>query len=272
MRRMQHTMSRLARTLILSGVAIALAVPASIAILPASASAEDDDGGPAVDYKAAREQAIHYYRQNKKLYLRALGLLRKAAATPEGGKDWKTTYWLAKIANENNILEDAFPWAIRAKGNAKKDGQRQKSDAMVKYLTKSFGAVNFSQDERQKKTLKEGYIIIDVERPLINKQKKAVFAAIKGRFGKTKVELPKTLYLPFGEYRANGAPFKIQKGEEAKAVLFLFAEPGGEGGMSWPLIAGIGVGAAALVAGVGALILITDDHQKFEVGTVVTTK
>lgn len=266
MRPMLYTSSLWGRAAVLTLAACSLALPA----IPASAA--DSDDAPAVDYKAAREQAIHYYRQNKKLFARALGLLRQAAATPAGAKDWKTTYWLAKIANENNILEEAFPWAQASLDNAKKDGQRQKSDAMVKYLTKSFGAVNFTQDERQKKTLKQGYIILDVERPLINKQKKAVFAAIKDRFGETKVGLPKTLYLPFGEYRANGAPFKIIKGEEAKAVLFLFAEPGGEEGMSWPVIAGIGVGAAALVAGVGALIFITDDHQKFEVSTVVTTK
>ncbi len=272
MRPMRTTPSRVGRTLVLFAVALALAVPTTQTVVPATALAQDEGGEAAVDFKAAREQAIHYYRQNKKLYVRSLGLLRSAAKTPDGAKDWKTTYWLAKIANENNILEEAFPWAQASLGNAKKDGQRQKSQAMVKYLTKSFGGVTFTQDERQKKTLKAGYIIIDVERPLINKQKKAVFAAIKERFGKTKVELPKTLYLPFGEYRANGAPFKIKKGEEAKAVLFLFAEPGGEGGMSWPVIAGIGVGAAALVAGVGALIFITDDHQKFEVGTVVTTK
>ena len=272
MRPMTCTPSCTRRTSVLFGVALGLAAPAAQITLPRAALADEGAEATAIDFKAAREQAIHYYRQNKTLFVRAVGLLRDAAKTPDGGKDWKTTYWLAKIANENNILEEAFPWAKVSLANAKNDGQRQKSDAIVQYLSKSFGGVTFTQDERQTKTLKAGYIIIDVERPLINKQKKEVFAAIKERFGKTKVELPKTLYLPFGEYRANGAPFKIQKGEEAKAVLFLFAEPGGEGGMSWPVIAGIGVGAAALVAGVGALIFITDDHQKFEVGTVVTSK
>ncbi len=263
---MLNTSSLLARAAVFA-TALALSSAA-----PSTARAEDGADGEQVDYKAAREQAIHYYRQNKKLYLRSLDLLKKAAATKEGGEDWKTLFWLAKISNENNILEDAFPAAEKSLKHAKRDGQREKSGAMVKYLSKSFGGVTFTQDKRQKKTLEEGYIILDVERPLINKQKKAVFAAIKERFGKTKVRLPKVLYLPFGEYRANGAPFKISKGEEADAVLFLFAEPGGEGSMSWPVILGIGVGAAALVAGVGALFFITDDHQRFEVGTVVTTK
>ena len=167
------------------------------------------------------------------------------------------------------FLEEAFPAAKRSLELSKSSGHKKKSQALVRYLRKSFAGVKFSQDERQKKTLQEGYIILDVDKPLINKQKKAVFTAIKDRFAKTKVKLPKTLYLPFGEYRANGAPFKIEKGKEATAVLFLFAEPGGEGGVSWLLLVGAITGAAALVAGVGALIFIRDEHQDVVVDSVV---
>jgi len=239
-------------------------------LLVARVARAEDEAAEQVDHKALREQAIHYYRQSKgKLWQRSLDLLKKAAATEKGGKDWKTNYWLAKIANEQNILEEAFPAAKRSLELSKSSGHKKKSQALVRYLRKSFAGVKFSQDERQKKTLQEGYIILDVDKPLINKQKKAVFTAIKDRFAKTKVKLPKTLYLPFGEYRANGAPFKIEKGKEATAVLFLFAEPGGEGGVSWLLLVGAITGAAALVAGVGALIFIRDEHQDVVVDSVV---
>jgi len=263
MRAMPHSAS-------VRGVA---ALVLAAALLPGPALADDPPaGGAAIDYKAAREQAIHYYRQNKALWARSAELLKKAAATPDGAKDWKTVYWLAKITNENNILEDAFPAARQSLELAGKEEQKQKSSALVQYLEKSFGGVTFTQDERQARTLQEGYIILDVDKPLINQQKKAVFTAIKDRFAQTTVKLPKTLYLPFGDYRANGAPFKIEKDTEAKAVLFLFAEPGGAEGMSWPWIVGIGGGAAALVAGVGALILVTDDRLHMKVDTVITAK
>lgn len=221
-------------------------------------------------YKTSRDQAIHYYKQDKKRWKISLNLLRKATSTSDGAKDWRSWYNFARIANEQNVLEDAFPAAVKSLEVATRDGQKQKSRAMVNHLKRTFGAVAFSQDKRQAETLQEGYIILDVDKAIINMQKKKVFNSIKERFAEMKVALPKTLYLPFGEYKANGAPFVIKKGEEAKAVLFLFAEPGAEEGIPllW-LIGGI-TGAAALVAGIGAWILITDDHQDIAVDAIIT--
>ena len=105
----------------------------------------------------------------------------------------------------------------------------------------------------------------DVDKPIINVQKKKVFGAIKARYEKTKVKLPTTVYLPPGEYRANGAPFKIERGKEAKAVLFLFAEPGG-GGTNWLVVGGVAAGAVALLGGIAALVFIVEDKQ--EIGEV----
>ena len=264
MRRSSHSVGTRALSVCLA------AQLAAVPLLLSGAACAQDDASASADYKSLREQAIHYYRQSKgKLWPRSVALLKQAAATKDGGKDWKTLYWLAKITNEQNILEDAFPAAQKSAKLAKSDDHKKKSQAIVTFLGKSFAGVTFSQDERQKKTLQEGYIILDVDKPLINKQKKAVFSAIKDRFGQTKVKLPKTLYLPFGEYRANGAPFKIEKGQEAKAVLFLFAEPGGDEGFPWLWLAAGITGAAALVAGVGALIFIRDEHQDFVVDSVV---
>ena len=186
MRRMRSTPHPLGVRALSLGLAVQLALLPLV--LTRAAWAEDEPSDQSVDYKANREQAIHYYRQSKgKLWQRSVPLLKQAAATEKGGKDWKTIYWLAKITNEQNILEDAFPAAKLSLKLAKRDAHKKKSNAIVKYLEKSFAGVMFTQDERQKKTLQEGYIILDVDKPLINKQKKAVFQAIKDRFAKTKV-------------------------------------------------------------------------------------
>lgn len=193
-----------------------------------------------------RETAIKGYREKKISWERALEFLKTTAKSEAGQNDYKTQYWIAKIANEQNILEEAFPAAEKSLDLAKNEDERDKSKAIVEFLTRTFAAVTFTQDERQKAALSEGYIVLDVDKPIINLQKKKLFEDIKGRYAKIKLKLPATVYLPFGEYRGNGAPFEIEQGKEATATVFLFAEEEKIDWLQWAWVAG-----AALLIGFG---------------------
>lgn len=220
---------------------------------------------PEPDFRLLRKQGIHYYR--KKLWGPAISTLERAAATPKGKEDFRTHYYLAKAAEATLQLEKAFPSAERAEEYAKSPEDKESASKLLKTLKRYYAGIRFEQHPDQpEKFEKGGIIILKPTRPIINVKKKQVFEQIAERFRATPVHLPITIYLPFGEYEANGAPFRIEKGKEAKAQLFLYNPE--EGGISWWWIAGGGIVAAGLTAGILLPILLSEDTQTAEVGSI----
>ncbi len=220
---------------------------------------------PKADFRLLRKQGIHYYR--KKLWGPAIATLERAVGTPKGKEDFRTHYYLAKAAEATLQLEKAFPAAERAEEFAKTPEDKESATKLLRTLKRYYAGIRFEQHPDQpEKFEKGGIIILKPTRPIINVKKKQVFEQIAERFRATPVHLPITIYLPFGEYEANGAPFRIEKGKEAKAQLFLYNPE--EGGISWWWIAGGGIVAAGLTAGILLPILLSEDTQTAEVGTI----
>jgi len=241
---------------------LSLALASWLVLQPVTALAQDKGGA---NFKVLRKQGVHYYK--KKLWGPAIGTLEKAAGTPEGKKDFKTFFYLAKATEATLQLEKAFPYARKAVENARTDDQKDDAGRLLKTLERYYGGVRFEQHPDQPEKFEQGGIIIlKPTRPIINSQKKKVFNKIAEYFKTKPVQLPLTIYLPFGEYEANGAPFKIEQGKEAKAKLFLYNPDGG--GTSWWWIVGGGVAAAGITAGVLLPILLSEDTQHAKVGTL----
>jgi len=233
-------------------VALPLALPLWLAGAPGLAQKAEEQAS----FTKLQQQGLHYF--NRKMYGPAIKTLEQAAATPRGKKDYRTQYTLARAYYEQLILEKAVPAALLAVELASTDANKEKAQAFLDGLTESFGAVTFQKDPEQKTELKETYIHLKDQGGLINEAKKKVFQSIQKRFLETKVPLPITLYLPFGRYTANGAPFETKKGETAEANLFLYGSP--PGGIAWYWWAG---GAAVVAAGatVAVLLLTAEDEE-----------
>lgn len=226
----------------------ALALGAALAVTAGPAGAAEPDNKTV--FRTQRDQGVHYYK--RKMYGPALVALRTAAGTPQGQGDYRTQLYLARAAYEQLVLEVAIPAARRALELAEElDGEEReaKARALTEELEGSFGGVTFSQDPDQATDLKETYIHLKDTGGLINVKKKKVFGRIRERFQTTRVTLPITLYLPFGQYTANGAPFEVKQGTTAESKLFMYLD---EPGVSWWWYAGIG----AALAGGGALALV----------------
>lgn len=228
--------------------------------LPRSALAAPPPAAKAASFEQSRQQGLEYYR--RKLLQPAADALEQAAATPRGATDFKTHTYLAKIYYELLILEKAFPAAIKAKELAKSEDQERTATDFLQALEESFAGVTFQKDPEQKTELKETYIHLKDVGGLINTQKKKAFQQIQERFLKNKVALPVTLYLPFGKYTANGAPFEIKRGEVAQANLFMYGTAPDEDGIPWYWYAGGAVVVAAGTAALMAVLLSGEEEQQ----------
>ncbi len=211
-------------------------------------SARAEEAPDTSSFRSLRDQGIHYHR--RKMPAPALQALRKADAAPGGREDYKTQLYLARLAYEELVLEDSFPAARRAVDLAPGEEERERAQALLAELEASFGGVTFRQDPDQKTDLKETYIQLKDKGGLINVKKKQVFQRIQARFESTRVRLPITLYLPFGSYTANGAPFVAEQGKMAEALLYMYLE---QPGISWWWYAGA---AVAVAGGTTALLLL----------------
>ncbi|MBM4321467.1 MAG: hypothetical protein FJ125_16375 [Deltaproteobacteria bacterium] len=229
---------------------------------PAPALAQGKTEG--ASFSELSKQGIHYYR--KKLWGPAIATLEQAAATPQGQKDYKTNYYLAKSTEATLQLEKAFPYAHKALDNARNEEEKEDAKKLLETLQKYYAGVRFEQHPDQPEKFEEGGIIIlKPTKPIINMQKKKVFEKIADYFRQKPVKLPITIYLPFGEYEANGAPFVIEEGKEAKAKVFLYNP---KEGISWWWIVGGGVAAAGLTVGILLPVLLSEDTQQAKVGTI----
>lgn len=240
---------------------LGLLCAAALLLAPASSFAAD----PPADFAALSKQGFHYYK--KKLWSPAIDTLEKAAKTPQGQKDYKTYFYLAKCTEATLQLEKAFPYAKKAVELARSEEDQEEATKLMGTLEKYYAGVRFEQNPDQPEKFEQGgLIILKPTKPIINPQKKKVFEKIAEYFRAKPVQLPITIYLPFGEYEANGAPFIIEQGKEAKAKVFLY-NPEGEG-TSWWWIVGGGVAAAGITAGILLPILLSEDTQTAKLGTL----
>lgn len=235
-------------------LALALALGAAPAVTatptPARAAVET--------FEQLREQGKLYYK--RKLFKQAMNTLDAAEQTPEGRKDFETALYRARVAYELLLLETAFEALDAAAARAATDADRAAADELRREMQTLFGAVTIVPDE-EGETNTSGRIFFDSKTGIINKEKKQHFAAIRERFRSTDVQLPRTVYLPYGDYTANNVPFSIVQGEPPQKVsIFLQVqkeEDDDDGALWWY----IGAGGVIAAVGVGAAILLASDDE-----------
>lgn len=244
---------------------IAVATLASITpMVGAPPMAWARDGAPAVDveFDAARRQGVAYMR--RKMWPLAHLEFAKARGLPGGRKDFTTRFGLAKAAWELLIVEEAVKEARVAVGLAdpERPKDKAKAEALRDRIEEFFSGVTVVQDPRQQGQVTRGIIHLEVVGGLINRKKKERFARIRERFAQTPVRLPATIWLPFGEYKANGAPFSIRHGETAEAVTFLFLPDSERAASRWWWWVGGGVAAAGLATAAAVLMLAGEEPEE----------
>lgn len=238
------TLARLAFTLALGAAPLVAALPA-----PAHAAGEG--------FEQLREQGKLYYK--RKLFKQAMSTLDAAAATPEGRNDFETALYRARVAYELLLLETAFEALDAAVTRAATETERADADELRREMNAQFGAVTIVPDEVGE-TNTRGRIFFDSKTGIINKDKKQRFETIRERFRSTDVPLPRTVYLPYGEYTANNVPFSIVQGEPSPTVsIFLQVQKeddDDDGALWWYLGGAVLVGAGVTTA----ILLATDDE------------
>ena len=220
------------------------------------ASADDSTGG---SFEESREQGILYFKKER--YKQSKASLDRAYKSKGGDKDFGTVFHRGRAAFKLLILEQAFQMADKALILAGEDARKLRVlEEWTTEMKTLFGGVTIKA--AQGETNSEGRVFLEAKTGIINKEKKQAFLSIRERFRTTDVQVPTTIYLPFGEYTGNNVPFAIVEGEPAPTVeLFLQVVRGKEGDDSGLLLyAGIG-GAVAVAAGVAAFFLLSDDQK-----------
>ncbi len=234
----------------------ALLVAAGLMLLPPTlASAQEQK----VVMEDVRDQGVLYFK--KKRFPQAKAQLDKAYKTAQGKKDFKTLYYRAQVSYKLLLLEDAFGMAKAAEAAAANDREKRVVQELVAEMSGLYGGVTFKAAKGE--TNKKGRVFFEAKTGIINREKRQRFESIRERFRTHDIELPTTVYLPFGEYTANKVPFAIVQGEETPELEIFLQVVVGEGdgdGLLWVYIGGGAVAAAAL--GVGAFFLFREPEPE----------
>lgn len=241
----------------------ALAALAPLIFVAGPARADEEQLAAEREFEAARRQGTAYLK--RKMWPLARLEFAKAKELPGGRKDFRTRYGLAKSCWEQLIVETSVDEARVAVGLADEERPKDKAraQALRDRIEEFFSGVKVVQDKRQQGEVTKGIIHLEVVGGLINRKKKEQFTRIQARFAKTPVALPTDIWLPFGDYKANGAPFSIRQGETAEAVTFLYLPDSARDGVVWWWWVGGGVAVAGL-ATAAALIFAGDGDQPEE--------
>ncbi len=234
---------------LVASLAVTVAMPAvpTVALAQAGATLED-----------TRDQGILYLR--KKLFKQARGRLKAAYRMPGGSTDFRTVFYLGRAAYELLLLEEAFEMADAALKLASTDRHKRSATELVAELSALYGGVTFVRDPQEQNS--EGRIFFEAKTGIINKDKKQRFLSIRERFRSVDVKLPKQVYLPYGEYRANGVQFTLVEGQEpAEVPIFLQSVAGDDGGGGSNMWWYVGLGGAAAAAAVVTTVLLLNDPE-----------
>ena len=210
----------------------------------------DEEGGESkAAFSEQRDRGVHYYRSGK---APAAKMELQAALRAGADEDYQTHFYLARIHHELGELEAAFIEAERAVEHAGEDEERVKQAREFRDGLKSFYGEVVFHSAGPEAGPKRGYLVIEAQSALIRPEKKRAYAQVSKRYLGTPVSLPRTVYLPPGQYKCNEVPFSVQAGEMAEVRLGLRSSPT-EGEIPW-LWVGVGTAVAA-GAGVAAWFL-----------------
>ncbi len=209
------------------------------------------------EVRALREQGIHYHR--KKRHEAAADVLERARKLAGGEQDYGVISTLARVYYDLLILDRAIPLAERAVelgGTAEERGDAQR---FLEGLRDRFGGVLLQLPPPPNDGPARGTMELEDRGGLIHPKKKQVFDKLAARLAREAVELPLTVYLPFGRYAANGVEFAVARGTVTKVAVVPNKEDEGFVVSPWWYVGG----GAVLLAGtvVTVAVLAADEPE-----------
>jgi|LauGreDrversion4_2_1035121.scaffolds.fasta_scaffold231611_2 hypothetical protein len=213
--------------------------------------------------ESLRDQGLLYF--SKKMIPLAREQFELAYKTPTGPQDFRVVYYRAKTAYMQLNLEVAFEMAELATQLASESRDKSESQKLLDELKGQFSYVQINAAKEE--TNKRGRIYLETKRRILNQTKREQFESIRTRFRSMDVDLPTKIYLPYGNYTANNAPFNIEQGDSSQVpsveIFLQIVQGDGPKQSNTLLYTVIGVGGAALIA-TGALLLFGNDPETKE--------
>ncbi len=234
-------------------------VAAPLAIGPVGSASAQEAGTLA----ETRDQGVLYCK--KKRFKQALRYLNQAYAMKGGPGDFPTVYYRGVAAFALGQIELAHEMVEIAERLAVDERRKRRVLDLSQQIRELYGPVVFEPTAEETST--RGRIFLEAKTGIINRDKRERFDRLRERYRTTALTLPKTLFLPYGEYTANGIPFAVvERAEKPPTVEIFLQPPEDEGGVidsidgtTWMWI-GIGT-AAAVGIGVGAALLFGGEDE-----------
>jgi len=227
-----------------------------ITAIPTASFAEATSNTRFVD---ARDQGMHYFK--KKRYRQAYRLLKRAYGMPKGNQDFLATFYLARACAKLLLLERAFDLgeqAVKLVEDSSRNARR--ATEFMDGLKNLFGRVTLTAATGE--TNRMGRIFFESRTGILNRSKRERFMSIRERFRSTDVTLPTTVFLPYGDYKANKVPFSIKQDQQTEEVAIYLQVQTVAKDKTWLWV---GLGSAAAVAvgtGLGLYFLSQEEDPR----------
>ena len=205
---------------------------------------------PVRGYEQQLEQVRLYI--NNKMYEAARTELVKLSQSSNGQKDERVYIALAKVSYKLKHITKALNYLRTARKLTNEIEAKKKLSSLYEQWLNTYGLVRFEPANQ----VQQGKIDLIRNRKLINKERQAALEYAQDSL-KSDIKLPVSLYLPYGNYTANGTSFKLKRNQPTPIVevmLMPLAKPKAKtsskpSNKRWLYV---GLGSIALV-GLGAL-------------------
>ena len=203
-------------------------------------------------FEAKRDQGIHYFRQGRNKPAKAE--LIAAARMKGGADDYSLHLFLGRVQHQLHNIEQAHLEAERALELAGRPEEKAAAKSLLDGLRSFYGEVSFLSAGPDAGP-RRGYLIVESASQFIAPEKKRSWARVRDEFTKAATTLPRSTYLPGGDYTANGVPFTVVDGDTVEVFMGLKSSPDA-GSFPWMWVAG---GTAAAAAGLVAVLVLTPE-------------
>lgn len=236
----------------------------SVLVLITSLTVGLHSGGSAIaspvrSYEQQLEQVRLYI--NKNMFEAARSELERLKLTDRGKDDERVYTALAKVNYKLYFITDALSNLRNARQVTRDPKTKESLSALYEQWLTAFGLVRFEPLDQ----VTRGTIELIRTRKLINKDRQSALSIVQDQLS-SPVNLPISVYLPYGNYSANGVEFKLERNRPTPLVELMLApvaepQPEVKKQLNIPWLY-VGAGAVALIgASVGAYFLSQDTPE-----------
>lgn len=162
------------------------------------------NAAPVRSYEQQLEQVRLYI--NNSMFEAALAELVKLRQTQRGVSDERLYIALAKVNYKLHYITMALSDLRKAIGLTSNVTAKKRLKGLYEQWLATYGLVRFESVDQ----LQNGQLTLTRKRKLINQERKSALEVIQTQFSKG-VELPISVYLPYGAYSANGTSFSLKR-------------------------------------------------------------